>query len=172
MISRIAITGPESTGKSWLAENLAKTYLCKWVPEFARSYIESLDRPYNYNDILEIAKGQIASEDELLHTADKYLFADTDCLVTKIWCDVIYGKCHNWIIQQLKQRPHDLYLLCDVDLPWEPDPLREHPHLRKYLFGLYFDELKLRNLPFEIISGTGNARLQCATEAINKRIHA
>lgn len=172
MVSRIAITGPESTGKSWLANELAKKYQCMWVPEYARTYLEKLNRPYTYDDILAIAHGQMAGENIALLTADRFLFSDTECLVTKIWCDVKFGKCHEWISQQIEQMPHDLYLLCDIDLPWEPDPLREHPHLRKYLFNLYFDELKARNLPFEVVSGTGEARLQCAIDAINKWLHA
>jgi len=171
MVSRIAITGPESTGKSWLAENLAKEYKCSWVPEYAREYLAKLDQPYTYDDILEIARGQITSENSEISTYDKFLFSDTECLVTKIWCDVKFGKCHEWIAQQLDKHPHDFYLLCDIDLPWEPDPLREHPHLRKYLFDLYYDELKLRKLPFEVIAGTGNARLLCATAAINKHFN-
>jgi len=170
MISRIAITGPESTGKSWLAENLAKTYHCKWVPEYARTYLEKLDRPYTFDDILSIAQGQVAFENKALRSDDKFLFNDTECLVTKIWCDVKFGKCHDWIIRQMEHNPHDLYLLCDIDLPWEPDPLREHPHLRKYLFDLYSDELRLRNLPFEVITGTGYTRLKCAIEAVNRRL--
>jgi NadR type nicotinamide-nucleotide adenylyltransferase len=172
MVNRIAITGPESTGKSWLAENLAKTYGCFWVPEYARMYLDKLDRPYTYDDILEIAKGQMASEDKAMVPSNKFLFSDTECMVTKIWCDVKFRKCHVWIKKQLEENPHDLYLLCDIDLPWEPDPLREHPHLRKYLFDLYYDELKIRNLPFKVISGRGNTRLLCAIEAINQRFNA
>jgi NadR type nicotinamide-nucleotide adenylyltransferase len=171
MTSRIAITGPESTGKSWLAENLAKSYQCKWVPEYSRAYLEKLNKPYTYDDVLSIARGQVESENLALMLSDKFLFNDTECLVTKIWCDVKFGKCHKWIIRQIELRPHDLYLLCDIDLPWEPDPLREHPHMRKYLFDLYFKELTLRNLPFAVISGTGNARLQNAIEVVNKRFN-
>jgi NadR type nicotinamide-nucleotide adenylyltransferase len=172
MVRRIAITGPESTGKSWLAENLAIEYACNWVPEFARTYLEKLDRPYAYDDILDIAHGQMAFEEKALLSSGNFLFSDTECLVTKIWCDVKFGKCHAWIKHQLDVHPHDLYLLCDIDLPWEPDPLREHPDLRQYLFDLYSDELKARKLPFEVISGTGNSRLLCAIEALNKRFNA
>jgi NadR type nicotinamide-nucleotide adenylyltransferase len=169
---RIAITGPESTGKSWLAEKLALQYKCLWVPEYAREYLINLDHPYTFADILVISQGQLASENHALLTNNKFLFIDTEILVTKIWCDVKFGKCHDWIVQQIEQKPYDLYLLCDIDLPWEPDPMREHPHKRKYLFDLYQNELQKRNLPFEVISGTGDARLRCAIEAINKHFHA
>jgi NadR type nicotinamide-nucleotide adenylyltransferase len=171
MVSRVAITGPESTGKSWLAENLANTYNCDWVPEYAREFLEKLDRPYTYDDILAIARGQVSNENKKLRQAKKIVFSDTECLVTKIWCDVKFGKCHDWIIRQLELRPHDLYLLCDIDLPWEPDPLREHPDRRDYLFELYTDELHRRRLPFGIITGTGDARLQCAIEVIMGRLN-
>jgi Predicted ATPase/kinase involved in NAD metabolism len=172
MIIRIAITGPESTGKSWLAENLAKTYHTTWVPEYAREYLEKLNRPYTYDDILAIAHGQMESEDSALQMADKFLFGDTECMVTKIWCDVKFERCHPWIIKQIEQRPYDLYLLCDIDLPWQPDPQREHPHLRKYLFDLYCTELTDRRLSFGIVKGIGEARLECAVEIINRLIHA
>jgi NadR type nicotinamide-nucleotide adenylyltransferase len=167
MVIRIAITGPESTGKSWLAENLAHAYHTSWVPEYAREYLEKLNRPYTYDDILTIARGQMAAEDSALPTAGRFLFSDTECLVTKIWCDVKYERCHPWIIEQIEQRPYDLYLLCDIDLPWQPDPQREHPHLRQYLFDRYYDELMDRKLPFGVVKGSGEARLECAMEIIN-----
>jgi NadR type nicotinamide-nucleotide adenylyltransferase len=169
---RIAITGPESTGKSWLAEKLALQYECRWVPEYAREYLTKLGHPYTYEDILLISHGQLASENQALLTKNKFLFIDTEFLVTKIWCDVKFGICHDWIVQQIEQKPYDLYLLCDIDLPWEPDPLREHPNMRKLLLYRYLDELQKRDLPFVLISGTGNTRLQSAIEAINKHFHA
>lgn len=169
---RIAITGPESTGKSWLAENLAKSYHTSWVPEYAREYLKKLNRPYAYDDILAIARGQMASEDLALQSTDKFLFSDTECLVTKIWCDVKYKRCHPWIIDQIERRPYDLYLLCNIDLPWQPDPQREHPHLREYLFDLYYAELNDRKLPFGIVNGSGEARLACATEIISRVLRA
>lgn len=172
MVFRIAITGPESTGKSWLAENLAKAYHTSWVPEYARQYFENLDRPYNYEDVLAIARGQIAAEDSSLQSAYTYLFSDTECLVTKIWCDVKFDRCHQWIINQVELRPYDLYLLCDIDLPWQPDPQREHPHLRQYLFDLYRSELTDRKLPFAVVKGTGQARLECAMDIINSWFRA
>lgn len=172
MAIRIAITGPESTGKSWLAESLAKAYQTSWVPEYAREYLKKLNRPYSYDDILAISRGQMEAEDSALQSANKFLFSDTECMVTKIWCDVKFERCHPWIIEQIVQRPYDLYLLCDIDLPWQPDPQREHPHLRNYLFNLYYAELNGRNLPFGIVKGNGEARLKCALDIINRKFHA
>ena len=166
---RIAITGPESTGKSDLAKNLAEHYRTVWVPEYAREYLDKLNREYNYEDILLIAKGQVKAETGMLEKANRFLFADTEMIVLKIWCEVKYGKCHPWILNQLAKQNYDLYLLTDIDLPWQPDPLREHPDKRRELFNLYLDEMKKRNLPFEIVSGFGDQRLANAIEIIEKR---
>jgi nicotinamide riboside kinase len=138
------------------------------VPEYSRQYLYELGRTYNYDDILSIAKGQLKREKEFIPGANRVLFCDTEAIVTKIWCDVKYGKCHDWILDQIKLKPYDLYLLCNIDLPWEDDPLREHPEKRSYLFSLYHSELKERNLPFHIISGIGNSRLKEAIKIIDK----
>ncbi|MFO8129851.1 MAG: ATP-binding protein [Bacteroidales bacterium] len=165
-IKRIAITGPESTGKSDLARKLAEHYGTTWVREFARDYLEALERPYEEHDMLFIAKNQLLSEKKKMPQARKFLFCDTEPIVIKIWSEVKYERCHPWILEKIKQHPYDLYLLCDVDLPWEEDPLREHPDKRKYLFRLYYNELNNRNLPFYIVSGSGDQRLKNAIKAI------
>jgi NadR type nicotinamide-nucleotide adenylyltransferase len=159
---KIAITGPESTGKSMLAEQLAEHYHTLWVPEYAREYINNLDRPYNQEDILEIARGQIRSETLICRQTKELLICDTELIVTKIWSEVKYGNCDPWILNMLENHKYDLYLLCDIDLPWEEDPQREHPHEREYLFNLYKKELTGRALPFFVISGFGKKRLKNA----------
>ena len=169
-ILKIAITGPESTGKSQLAELLADRYKTVWVPEFARGYLNRIDKPYNYNDILEIAKGQVKSAEALLLLANKLCFMDTELLVTKIWCDVKYKMCHPWIIENLKNQDFDLYLLTDVDLQWEFDPLREHPDKRKFLFDLYQQSLDVLDFNYRIIRGIGEERLKNASTFINEML--
>jgi len=166
MIRKIAITGPESTGKSMLAEQLARHYQTIWVPEYAREYLELLGKPYEEKDILFIAQGQLAAEESKLIHAGNFLICDTELLVTKIWSEVKYGRCNPWILDAIETHPYDLYLLCDVDLPWEYDPLREHPEQRQYLFDLYYNELKNRNFPFEVVRGTGPDRLKNALSII------
>ncbi|RLD61290.1 MAG: ATPase [Bacteroidetes bacterium] len=156
---RIVITGPESSGKSTLTEHLATHYKTLWVAEYAREYIENLDREYNYNDILQIAKGQIARENELATKTDKFLFCDTGLIVPKIWCDVKFGKCHPWIQDIIKTHHYDLYLLCKPDIPWQADPQRENPNDRDVLFEHYLDELKTRNLLYFIVEGKEGKRL-------------
>jgi NadR type nicotinamide-nucleotide adenylyltransferase len=166
MIRKIAITGPESTGKSMLAEQLATHYHTAWVPEYAREYLERLGKPYVEEDILAIARGQVREEDIAMEKADGFLFCDTELIVTKIWSDVKYSRCDPWIPEAIGRRQYDLFLLCDIDLPWQYDPLREHPDQRQYLFDLYFNELTVRKFPFRVVRGTGRARLQNAVSAI------
>jgi len=169
LIKKIAITGPESTGKSHLAEQLAHHYHTMWVPEFARVYIDHLDRDYTYDDILFIAKSQMESEAIAIDRAKNFLFCDTELIVTKIWCEYKYGKCHQWILENLKKSNYNLYLLLNIDLPWQPDSQREHPDNRKELFELYLKELNSRELPYEIIDGNGEERLQKAIKIIDQR---
>ncbi len=171
MTRRVAITGPESTGKSELAEKLARHYHTVWVPEYAREYLDKLRRPYVYEDIVEIAKGQMKLEEEATSRANEILFCDTDLIVTKIWSEFKYGTCDPWILEQVSLHRYDLYLLCDIDLPWINDPLREHPGRRKELFDLYFEELRGRRFPFEVISGIGEDRTKNAILAINKTLN-
>jgi NadR type nicotinamide-nucleotide adenylyltransferase len=166
-ILRVAVTGPESTGKSELAQALAKHFGTVWVPEYSREYLDTLKRPYNYIDIFAIARGQYEKEQEMLGEAKRVIFCDTEFIVNKIWCDEKYGKCHPWIVEMIEKHPYDFYLLCNTDLPWEPDPLRENPHDRDRLLALYKHELKSRNLPYLLISGTGPTRLNSAITAVN-----
>ena len=166
MLKRISVTGPESTGKSWLAENLANRFNEPWVPEYARVFLENLNAPYSFDDVLHIAKGQFKAEQALAKTAKEYLFCDTDFLVTHIWCLVKFGKSHAWIEEMLETHHYSHYLLCSPDLPWQADPLREHPHMRKELFEMYKTELQNRNFSFSIVSGEGDERLQNAIDAI------
>jgi len=156
---RIAVTGPESTGKSWLAENLAAHYHCAWVPEYAREFLAGTKGEYTYNDILTIARGQFAGEQQKALEPGSFLFCDTDFVVTRIWCKVKYGKVHPWIRTMSREHRYDLYLLCNVDLPWEYDPLREHPQMRQKLFELYTAELKKLDANFRVVSGSGEERL-------------
>ena len=158
-ILKIAITGPESTGKSQLAQELATHYNTVYVKEYAREYIDRLDRPYTQNDILEIAKGQIQGEDQMIKQATRLLFCDTELIVTKIWSEVKYGNCNPWILKTIQENKYDLFLLCNIDLPWEEDPQREHPHMRDHLFHLYSNELTHRGYPFKVVSGFGKQRL-------------
>jgi nicotinamide riboside kinase len=156
-IIKIGIVGPESTGKSDLATYLANHFNTQFVPEVARDYLNNLGRNYNYDDLLEIAKLQVAAE-EKLSTENNILICDTTLLVIKIWSEVKFQKVDSNIQLEEKNRYYDLYLLTNIDLPWEPDPLREHPDKRQYLFDLYHQQLTEKKCAFEIISGQGKQR--------------
>lgn len=165
-LKRISITGPESTGKSELAILLANHYPALWVPEVARQYLANLGRAYMFEDIVLIAKAQLELENALAEKARRFLFCDTDFLVTKIWSNYKYGKCDPWIDEKVKSHRYDLYLLCDIDLPWVEDPLREHPDKRRELFEMYRRELESLQVNYKIISGKGEVRLMNAISAI------
>jgi len=169
-ILRIAIAGPESTGKSTLAEQLAKHYNTVFVPEYAREYIDNLNRAYTLDDIVIISKKQIELEDELLPEARRLLICDTNLIVTQIWAEHKYGKCPEWIKDTIKERHYDLHLLCNIDIPWKSDPQREHPQLREYLFEKYRQELEAMHVPVVLISGLGKTRTENAITAIENII--
>lgn len=166
-ILRVAITGPESTGKSTLAKQLAEHYKTVWVPEFARTYIDQLSRSYTQKDLFEIAVGQINEEDGLANKANTLLFCDTELLVIKIWSDYKYGFVDPALLTQIKQRRYELYLLMDVDLEWEYDPQREHADKRVYFFNLFKNELENIGANYHIVNGSSEARLRNAINAVD-----
>lgn len=166
-IIKIAIVGPESTGKSTLAFSLAQSFNTLWVPEFAREYLQSKNGIYNYNDLEYIAKMQIQLEEDRMLQANTFLFCDTNLIVLKIWSNFVFGKCCNFILEHIQQRNYHLTLLTNIDIPWEEDPLREHPNNREELFLLYKNELDKQNIVYSIISGSHEERLKSATQVIN-----
>ncbi len=174
-IRKVAVTGPESTGKSKLCRDLVHHYKGLFVPEHARAYIDQLERPYRQDDILEIARGQLTIEEKVVEQAGKMqektlVFCDTELIVTKIWSLHKYGVCDPWILSQIHDNYYDLFLLCDVDLPWEPDPQREHPELRSYFFDWYRRELERYNFRYEVVNGEGAKRLKNAVCIIDSAL--
>ena len=167
MVKRIAIVGPESTGKSELSQQMARELNTEWVPEYARFYIDRLDRPYEQKDLLEIARGQLAWEDDKAAYANEYLICDTNLLVLKVWSDHKYGATDPWIEQSLQERVYDAYLLADINIPWRPDPQREHPELRRHFFDIYKSYLEEYNLPYSVVRGIEGDRLQSALAGLS-----
>ncbi len=166
-MKKIVILGPESTGKTKLAMELAEAFNSRWVPEYAREYLNKQGGAYNEVDLLEIAKGQARIEREAISGKGEIIFFDTDLTVIKIWSKYKYGRCHRWIVRQLNRKSYDLYLLTYPDIPWTPDSLREHPQQRDKIFSIYLKELQNRNLPFKIIKGLGKNRLNKAASAVS-----
>lgn len=183
-IKKIVVIGPESTGKSTLCQKLAAHYNTLWVPEYAREYLEKNGREYNYNDLLIIAKGQIDSEEKKASELSTfshqpstinhqpYLFIDTDMYVMKVWAEFVFNKCPNWILNRIAERNYDLYLLCDVDLPWFEDRLREYPDkkVREKLFLFYKDLMVNQSVPWCVISGDYEKRFEKAIRFIETSV--
>ncbi|WP_114748026.1 AAA family ATPase [Pleomorphovibrio marinus] len=169
----ISIIGPESTGKSTLAKDLAQHYGEPWVPEYAREYIDKLDRPYNYDDLSQIAKGQLLLQEKLAKKSKNLLFWDTDLQVIKVWSLHKYNKLHPWIEEKCQtQLPH-FYILTNIDLPWEPDPQREHPDpkMRLFFFNRYLQIIQESKVPYTIARGNRKQRLEVCLQAIESYIH-
>ncbi len=177
------VLGPESTGKSTLCAALAKHYDTIWCPEYARQYLHENGTKYVYEDLLTIAKGQLDGEDEAIAAAilakrngkaiDKIII-DTDMYVMKVWCEYVFNNCHTNILEQINARRYDAYILCDIDLPWTPDEMREYPDEapRKELFTIYKEILMNQNTPWGIVSGIGEQRTKNAVRLIEKLIQA
>ncbi len=158
---KIIFTGPESSGKTTLAKLAANHYSTHWLPEYARTYLEQIDYPYQIADLLKIAEGQVSSEQQFIkkNRNQDFLFFDTSLLVIKVWSIFKYGFYNHKIDQLLKQNLPDIYFLCDWQIPWEYDPLREAPNDRKALFDLYHQELLELDIHFHILKGTPTERL-------------
>jgi NadR type nicotinamide-nucleotide adenylyltransferase len=176
LIRKFVVVGPESTGKSTLCAQLAAHFNCSWVDEYAREYLLRNGTDYSFENLLEIAKGQLALEDSAIEMVGLtsrqkpgLVFIDTNMYVLKVWCEFVFDKCHEWILNQIVERKYDGYLLCDIDLPWVKDELREYPDLltRKILYHHYKDILVNQPLPWVNISGDYSERLKKAISAID-----
>ncbi len=166
-IVKIAIVGPESTGKTTLGNQLSAHYKTQCVPEFAREHLEKVGGHYEESDLLTIAKEQLALEDKIKENCSNLLICDTNLLVIKVWSEHKYESCDPFILGSLENYDYDLSILCDIDFPWQADPLREHPHKRHYFFDLYKKELTDLGVNYIIVSGNQEDRLQTAITAIN-----
>jgi NadR type nicotinamide-nucleotide adenylyltransferase len=191
MLHKIVIIGPESTGKSTLCQQLATHYKTTWCPEYAREYLLKNGMSYTFDDLLVIAKGQLELEskheqmlsEKILAPAknsarneteqllpNDFLFIDTDQYVMKVWCEFVFNQCHTWILNRIAERPYDLYLLCNIDLPWIKDDLREYPDEgpRIRLYHMYKDLLVNQAVPWVDISGNYSERFSKAKAAIQQ----
>lgn len=165
---KIAVVGPESTGKSSVAARLAKHFCTVCVPEYAREYCKGLDRHYTLQDELNIFYGQVALEKSLEPLAQgNMLVCDTMFLTVKIWCDHLFAHTPEVVLEAVKQSSYDFFLLMDIDLPWEDDPLRDFPEDREYFMEVWHRELRAMGAAYKLIGGLGEQRYENAIHAVN-----
>ena len=167
-VRRICIFGPESTGKSTLARDLAARFGTVHVPEYARAHLEWQDGKIVAGDIPRIARGQMAAEDALARSAHRLLFCDTDLITTTIWSDVLFGSCPDWIRAEADRRGYELYLLTGVDVPWVADSVRYLPEERRSFFDRCRQELDRRGRSYVVLNGSWDERLATATAAVER----
>ena len=168
-VKKIAIIGPECTGKTTLASELAKYFKTIWIPEYARDYIESLNRKYLYSDVEYIANVQRSQINSDYPLAKDFVFFDTELIISKVWFNVVYQKEPNWLVDAIRNSNFDIYLLCNTDIPWFSDKVRENGgENREKLFDVYLKEINAFEFPYEIISGINETRINTAKNIINR----
>lgn len=193
-LKKIIAIGPESTGKSTLCKQLASHFNTCWVKEYAREFIAA-HGAYSFDDLLTIAKGQIDLEDQAarslqvsgvryqesgkscastaisneLSATSHPLFIDTDMHVMQVWNEFVYNRCHNWILSQIATRKYDGYLLCNIDLPWQQDGMREYPDIkvREKLYHFYREMMINQSVPWIEISGNYEERMEAAVRFVD-----
>ena len=168
---KVVLFGTESTGKTTLSQQLAAHYQTQWVPEFARDYLQAKwdreQKSYEPKDLMPIAVGQMALENEVAQQAHKILICDTDLLETKVYSETYYdGFCPEPIAKAALSHQYDLYFLTYIDVPWEADDLRDRPLLRHSMFEAFKATLDRYQKPYILLTGTKEVRFETAVKAI------
>lgn len=165
-VKRVCVFGPESTGKTTLAEALARAFQTVWVPEYGRLYTETFGTGVRPEDLARIALGHQALREATVGRANRVLIEDTDEVLTAVWSDMLAGSRQPWM--QPTDTPADLYLLTDIDLPWADDGTRYFPDAkrRQEFMDRCRQELADRRLPYVVVRGDGDARTDAAIAAV------
>ena len=189
-IKKFVIIGPESTGKTTLCNKLAKHYHTLWVPEYAREYLLKNGTEYSYEDLLVIARQQVELEEagmsqltsktkaspglqghaeRVPQESHRLIFIDTDMYVMKVWCEYVFNKCHTWILNRIAERKYHGYILCNPDVEWVSDELREYPDklTREKLYYHYQDHMVNQEVPWLDVKGNYEERFEKATTFID-----
>lgn len=165
-LKRVCVLGPESTGKTTLARDLAADFDTVWVPEAARALLEAVGGEVDPEVFEWIARCQPAAEDALARRARQVLFCDTDLLLTTLWHEVLVGPCPAWLWEAARARRYDLYLVTDVDVPWVEDPVRYLPEERQGFLDRCLARLEQEGRRFVRLSGTWDQRRRAARQAV------
>jgi len=167
-IKKIAIVGPESTGKSTISQALAKHYHVPWVPEYARYYCAALTTDCTLQDEINMFHGQVALEESVLAmTETDFIICDTTFITVKIWSDEMLGETPQIVIDALQAKPYDFYVLLDIDLPWMDDPLRDFPHMREHFMAIWHKELQALQANYVMVGGLED-RLENVIKAVDE----
>jgi NadR type nicotinamide-nucleotide adenylyltransferase len=167
---KLALVGPECSGKTTLAKALSEEWNEPFVEEYAREYLESLGRNYNQDDILDIAKGQLEREYQVAEQCNHFLICDTNTLVSKVWAEVRFGRAQNWIERQFLEKPYQLYILCGhKGIEWEYDDLRENPDDRQELYDHYRKALIRAGKRYIELEGTTEERIQKIKKVLKRQ---
>ncbi len=170
---KVVLYGPESTGKTTLAEQLAEHYNTLWVPEFMREYLQrkwdSEKKLVTKEDLIPIANGQLNLEMEASQQVENLLICDTNLLELKVYSEYYYdGFCPSEIKNEATKSNYNIYLLTYIDTPWEADDLRDRPENREEMFRIFEAELKKQGFPYEILKGNKKERFENAVKIIDE----
>ena len=175
-IIKIAMYGPESTGKTTLASQLADEFNTNWIPEFARDYLQekwnSKQEICSQDDLIPIAIGQTHHENEALEKANKILFCDTNLLATKVFSDRYFNHCDAILERAAKKHKYDLIFLTDIDVPLEKDDLRDKPNDRENVLAIFEEALIDFEKPYIKLSGNKQERFEKASKIITDFLKA
>ena len=167
-IQRVVVTGSESTGKTWLAERLATRFHTVWSREFSREYAVRKAAPLDATDVEPIARGQMQAEDAVLRRARGLAILDTDLISTVVYAEHYYGRCPQWVEEAARERLADLYLLCDIDVPWAADAVRDRPHDRREIQAAFIARLEGYGATYANVHGIWEEREAAAVAAIEE----